>query len=151
MKDRMSYFLSLSLYFRGSSLDCFYLDNNISYWYIEKYVQYIININHSLGIDAFVSQACQLSPHVNSIQALQLLQECIKIMPKTGGNSRPVGRPGWFLLSISDSFFKRAWANTFDFLPLYWQQHQNTAPHPRSLQPVIRPRNRSAKPRSSHF
>ena len=107
--------------------------------------------DHPLGIDAFVSQACQLSPHVNPIQALQLLQECIQIMPKTGGNGRPVGRPGWFLLSISDSFFKRAWANTFDFLPLYWQQHQNTAPHPRSLQPVTRSRNRSAKPRSSHF
>ena len=115
MKDRMSYLLSLSFYFRVSSLDCFYLDNNISYWYVEKYIQYIININHSLGIDAFVSQACQLSPHVNPIQALQLLQECVKIMSKTG----PVGRPGWFLLSISDSFFKRAWANTFDFLPLY--------------------------------
>ncbi len=107
--------------------------------------------DHPLGIDAFVSQACHLSPHVNPIQALQLLQECVKIMPKTGGNGRPVGRPGWFLLSISDSFFKRAWANTFDFLPLYWQQHQNTAPHPRSLQPITRSRNRSAKPRSSHF
>tara|TARA_Y100001968_G_scaffold281499_1_gene278775 strand:+ start:261 stop:593 length:333 start_codon:yes stop_codon:yes gene_type:complete len=107
--------------------------------------------DHPLGIDAFVSQACQLSPHVNPIQALQLLQECIKIMPQTGGNGRPVGRPGWFLLSISDSFFKRAWANTFDFLPLYWQQHQNTVPHPRSLQPINRPSNRSGKPRSSHF
>ena len=107
----------------------------------------IMRQDHPLGIDAFVSQACHLSPHLPPIQALQLLQECIKIMPKTGGN----GRPGWFLLSISDSFFKRAWANTFDFLPLYWQQHQNTAPHPRSLQPVTRPRNRSAKPRSSHF
>ncbi len=104
MKDRMSYLLSFSLHFKVSSLDSFHLDNNISYWYVEKYIQYIININHSLGIDAFVSQACQFSPLVNSIQALQLLQECIKIMPKTGDN----GRPGWFLLSISDSFFKRA-------------------------------------------
>ena len=111
----------------------------------------IMRQEHPLGIDAFVSQACQLSPHVNPIQALQLLQECIKIMPQTGSNGRPVGRPGWFLLSISDSFFKRAWANTFDFLPLYWQQHQNTAPHPRSLQLVTRSRNQSGKPRSSHF
>ena len=55
-------------------------------------------------------------------------------MPKTGGNGRPVGRPGWFLFSVSDSFFKRAWANTFDFLPLYWQRHQTCAPHPRSSQ-----------------
>ena len=61
--------------------------------------------DHPLGIDAFVSQACKLSPHVNPIQALQLLQECIKIMPQTGGNGRPIGRPGWFLLSISESFF----------------------------------------------
>ena len=37
-------------------------------------------------------------------------------MPKTGGNSRPVGRPGGFLLSVSDQYFKRAWANTFAFL-----------------------------------
>ena len=107
----------------------------------------IMRQDHPLGIDAFVSQACQLSPHVNPIQALQLLQECVKIMSKTG----PVGRPGWFLLSISDSFFKRAWANTFDFLPLYWQQHQNTVPHPRSLKLINRPSNRSGKPRSSHF
>ena len=35
----------------------------------------------------------KLSPRVNPIQALQLLQECIKIMPPTGGNGRPVGRP----------------------------------------------------------
>jgi len=111
----------------------------------------IMRQDHPLGIDAFASQACQLSPHVNPIQALQLLQECIKIMPKTGGNGRPVGRPGWFLLSISDSFFKRAWANTFDFLPLYWQQHQNTAPHPRSLKSIDHNRNQSSKPRSSHF
>ena len=99
--------------------------------------------DHPLGIDAFVSQACQLSPHVNPIQALHLLQECIKIMPQTGGNGRPVGRPGWFLLSISDSFFKRAWANTFDFLPLYWQQ-QTQVSHPSSLR-------RNNKLRSSHF
>ena len=46
--------------------------------------------DHPLGIDDFVSQTCQLSPHVNPIQALQLLQECIKIMPPTGGNGRPV-------------------------------------------------------------
>ena len=107
--------------------------------------------DHPLGIDAFVSQACQLSPHVNPIQAFQLLQECIKIMPETGGNGRPVGRSGWFLLSISDSFFKRAWANTFDFLLLYWQQHQNPAPHPRALKPITRNPNQSRKPRSSHF
>ena len=107
--------------------------------------------DHPLGIDAFVSQACQLSPHVSPIQALHLLQACINIMPKTGGNGRPVGRTGWFLLSISDSFFKRAWANTFDFLPLYWQQHQTSAPHPRSLKPNHRNSNRSSKPRSSHF
>ena len=68
----------------------------------------IMRQDHPLGIDAFVSQACQLSPHVNPIQALQLLQECVKIMPKTGGNGYPVGCTGWFLLSISDSFFKRA-------------------------------------------
>ena len=49
--------------------------------------------DHPLGIDTFVSQACQLSPHVNPIQVIQLLQECIKIMPLTGGgNGRPVGR-----------------------------------------------------------
>ena len=53
----------------------------------------IMRHDHPLGIDAFVSQACQLSLHVNPIQALQLLQECIKIMPPTGGNGRPVGRP----------------------------------------------------------
>ena len=56
-----------------------------------------------------------------------------------------------FLLSISDSFFKRAWANAFDFLPPYWQQHQNTAPHPRSLKLIHRSRNQAPKPRSSHF
>ena len=53
----------------------------------------IMRHDHPLGIDTFVSQACQLSPHVNPIQAIQLLQECIKIMPPTGGgNGRPVGR-----------------------------------------------------------
>ena len=49
-----------------------------------------------LSVDAFVSQVCQLIPHIKPIQALQLLQECIKIMPKTGANGRPVGRLGWF-------------------------------------------------------
>ena len=110
----------------------------------------IMRTDHPLGIDAFVSQACQLSPHVSPIQALHLLQACINIMPKTGGNGRPVGRPGWFLLSISDSFFKRAWANTFDFLPLYWQQHQTQVAHPRSLHPNNQP-HRTTKARSSHF
>ena len=71
--------------------------------------------------------------------------------PPTGGNDRPVGCPSWFLLSISKSFFKRAWANTFEFLPLYWQQRQTAAAHPRWLQPVTRPRNRPGKPRPSHF
>ena len=71
----------------------------------------IMRQDHPLGIDAFVSQACQLSPHVTPIQALQLLQECIQIMPKTGGNGRLVGRTSRFLLSVSDSFFKRAWPN----------------------------------------
>ena len=33
----------------------------------------IMRHDHPLGIDAFVSQACQLSPHVNPIQAFQLL------------------------------------------------------------------------------
>ncbi len=70
-------------------------------------------------------------------------------MPKTGGNGRSVGRPGWFLLSISYSFFKRAWANTFDFLHLYWQ-HQNQATHPRSLYRQNK-LNRTTKARSSHF
>ena len=49
--------------------------------------------DHPTGIDS-VSQACQLSPHVNPIQALQLLQECIKIMLQTSGNDRPIGCPG---------------------------------------------------------
>ena len=106
--------------------------------------------DHPLGIDAFVSQACQLRPHVNPVQALHLLK-CIKIRPPTGGNDRPVGRPGWFLIYISESLFKRAWANTFDLLPFYWQHHQAAAAHPRSLKPINRPSNRSGKPRSSHF
>jgi len=77
--------------------------------------------DHQLGIDAFVADAIRLSPNVTPIQALKLLQSCIKIMPKSGGNNRPVGRPGWFLLSASNQYFKRAWANTFDFLPAHWQ------------------------------
>ena len=85
--------------------------------------------DHPLSIDAFVSQACQFSSHASPIQVLHLLQACINIMPQTGCNGRPVGRAGWLLLSISDSFFKHAWANTFDFLPLYWQQHQIDVPH----------------------
>ena len=77
----------------------------------------IMRPDHPLGIDAFVADAMRLSPNVTHTQALNLLQSCIQIMPKTGGNSRPVGRPGWFLLSASDQYFKRAWANTFDFCP----------------------------------
>ena len=77
----------------------------------------IMRPDHQLGIDAFVSDTIRFSPNINPTQALMLLQSCIQIMPKTGGNSRPVGQPGWFLLSASDQFFKRAWANTFDFLP----------------------------------
>ena len=102
----------------------------------------IMREDHQLGIDAFVAEAMRLSPDVTPTQALKLLQSCIKIMPKTGGNNRPVGRPGWFLLSASDQYFKRAWANTFDFLPLHWQnQHQSAS---------RRAFNRS-KPRASHF
>ena len=102
----------------------------------------IMRHDHQLGIDAFVSEAMRLSPNLTPTQALNLLQSCIKIMPKTGGNSRPVGRPGWFLLSASEIYFKRAWANTFDFLPLHWQnQHQSAS---------RRSFNRS-KPRASHF
>ena len=37
----------------------------------------IMQQNYPLGIDAFVFQTCQLRPHVNPIQALLLLQECI--------------------------------------------------------------------------
>jgi len=86
----------------------------------------IMRSDHQLGIDAFVAEAMRLSPNVTPTQALKLLQSCIQIMPKAGGNSRLVGRPGWFLLSASDQYFKRAWANTFDFLPLHWQnQHQS--------------------------
>ena len=102
----------------------------------------IMRHDHQLGIDAFVAEAMRLSPNVTPAQALKLLQSCIQIMPKTGGNSRPVGRPGWFLLSASDAYFKRAWANTFDFLPTHWQnQHQSAS---------RRAFNRS-KPRASHF
>ena len=98
--------------------------------------------DHQLGIDAFVAEAMRLSPDVTPTQALNLLQSCIKIMPKTGGNNRAVGRPGWFLLSASEIYFKRAWANTFDFLPPHWQnQHQS---------PSRRAFNRS-RPRASHF
>ena len=102
----------------------------------------IMREDHQLGIDAFVAEAMRLSPDVTPTQALKLLQSCIKIMPKTGGNNRPVGRPGWFLLSASDQYFKRAWANTFDFLPLHWQNQQEYSSR--------RAFNRS-KPRPSHF
>ena len=102
----------------------------------------IMRHDHQLGIDAFVADAMQLSPNVTPTQALNLLQSCIQIMPKTGGNSRPVGRPGWFLLSASDQYFKRAWANTFDFLPVHWQNQQKSASRCAF--------NRS-KPRASHF
>ena len=102
----------------------------------------IMRPDHQLGIDAFVAEAMRLSPNLTPTQALKLLQSCIQIMPKTGGNSRPIGRPGWFLLSASDAYFKRAWANTFDFLPSHWQnQHQSAS---------RRAFNRS-KPRASHF
>ena len=102
----------------------------------------IMRADQPLGIDAFVAEAMRLSPNVTPLQALNLLQACIQIMPQTGGNNRPVGRPGWFLLSASDAYFKRAWANTFDFLPLHWQnQHQSAS---------RRAFNRS-KPRASHF
>jgi len=102
----------------------------------------IMRHDHQLGIDAFVADAMRLSPNVTPLQALKLLQSCIQIMPKTGGNSRPVGRPGWFLLSASDQYFKRAWANTFDFLPPHWHnQHQSAS---------RRAFNRS-KPRASHL
>ena len=98
--------------------------------------------DHQLGIDAFVADAMRLSSNVTPTQALMLLQSCIQIMPKTGGNSRPVGRPGWFLLSASEIYFKRAWANTFDFLPQHWQKQ-----HKSSTRLAF---NRS-KPRASHF
>ena len=87
----------------------------------------IMRHDHQLGIDAFVADAMRLSPNVTPTQALKLLQACIQVMPKTGGNSRPVGRPGWFMLSASDQYFKRAWANTFDFLPPHWQNHHQPA------------------------
>ena len=102
----------------------------------------IMRHDHQLGIDAFVSDAIRLSPNITPTQALKLLQACIQIMPKSGGNSRPVGRPGWFLLSASERYFKRAWSNTFDFLPLHWQKQQQSASR--------RAFNRR-KPRASHF
>jgi len=102
----------------------------------------IMRHDHPLGIDAFATEAMRLSPNVTPTQALMLLQACIHIMPKTGGNSRPVGRPGWFLLSASDQFFKRAWANTFDFLPAHWQNQ---------LQSASRSAFYRNKPRASHL
>ena len=98
--------------------------------------------DHQLGIDAFVADTMRFSPNLTPIQALNLLQSCIKNMPKTGGNSRPVGRPGWFLLSASETYFKRAWANIFDFLPAHWQNQPKSASR--------RAFNRN-KPRPSHF
>jgi len=102
----------------------------------------IMRSDQPLGIDAFVAEAMRLSPNLTPIQALKLLQSCIQIMPKTGGNSRPIGRPGWFLLSASDQFFKRAWSNTFDFLPLHWQNQPQSA---------SRCAFNCSKPRASHF
>ena len=52
----------------------------------------IMRPDHQLGIDAFVAEAMRLSPNLTPLQALKLLQSCIQIMPKTGGNNRPVGR-----------------------------------------------------------
>ena len=98
--------------------------------------------DHPLGIDAFVADAMRLSPNLTPTKALNLLQSCINLMPKTGGNSRPVGRPGWFLLSVSEQYFRRAWANSFDFLPPHWQNQQKSASR--------RAFNRS-KPRASHY
>ena len=98
--------------------------------------------DHQLGSDAFVADTMRLSPNVTPTQSMKLLQSCIQILPKSGGNSRPVGRPGWFLLSASDAYFKRAWANTFDFLPPHWQnQHQSAS----------RCAFNRTKPRASHF
>ena len=102
--------------------------------------------NHAVRSSAwhrcFVAEAMRLSPNLTPTQALKLLQSCIQIMPKTGGNSRPIGRPGWFLLSASDRYFKRTWSNTFDFLPHHWQnQHQS----------VSRRTFNRTKPRASHF
>ena len=102
----------------------------------------IMRHDHQLGIDAFVAEAMRLSPNVTPTKALMLLQSCIHIMPKSGGNKRPIGRPGWFLLSASDQYFKRAWANTFDFLPLHWQNQ---------LQSSSRKAFYRRKPRASHF
>jgi len=102
----------------------------------------IMRHDHQLGIDAFVADTIRFSPNLNPTQALMLLQSCIHIMPKTGGNSRPVGRPGWFLLSASEQYFKRAWANTFDFLPLHWQNKPQSA---------SRRAFNHRKPRASHY
>jgi len=101
----------------------------------------IMREDHQLGIDAFVVDTMLLSPEVTPTKALKLLQSCIKIMPKTGGNSRPVGRPCWFLLSASDAYFKRAWANTFDFLPAHCHNQQKSA----------RRAFYRRRPRASHF
>ena len=87
----------------------------------------IMRHDYDLGIDAFVSDVTRLSPEVTPTKALMLLQSCINLMPPTGGNNRPVGRPGWFLLSASDTYFKRAWANTFDFEPQHWHNQQKSA------------------------
>ena len=74
--------------------------------------------DHDLGIDAFVAGTMQLSPNVISTQALNLLQACIQIMLKSGGTNCLVGRPGRFLLSASEIYFKRAWTNTFNWVAL---------------------------------
>lgn len=64
----------------------------------------IMRQGQPLGIDAFVADTMRLSPNLTPTQALTLLQSCIQIMPKTGGNQRPVGRPGWFLRSASERY-----------------------------------------------
>ena len=105
--------------------------------------------DHPIGIDSFVSQTCQLSPHVNPIQALQLLQECIKIMLQTSvtaplgvladscsqslitSSSRPGPTPSIFCPSIDSSIKLRLLILVL-------------------LNPFRTP-NRSGKPRSSHF
>ena len=106
MKDRMSYLLSLSFYFRMSSLDCFYLDNNFSYWYVEKYIQYIININlnHSLGIDAFVSQACQLALLSTPFKLFSYSRSVLRSCPKLVVMAAPLDGPvGSYSLSLTPS------------------------------------------------
>ena len=45
----------------------------------------IMRPDHQLGIDAFVADTMQFSPNLTPIQALNLLQSCIKNMPKTVG------------------------------------------------------------------